>query len=43
LVERLDRDLVGRRLGVTGNWFLGVSIEDALTRSRAESDRLFPS
>jgi len=43
LVERLDRDLVGRRLGITGNWFLGVSIEDALTRSRAESDRLFQS
>jgi protoporphyrinogen oxidase len=40
LVERLDRDLAGGRLAVTGNWFLGVSIEDALTRSRAESDRL---
>ena len=43
LVERLDRGLAGRRLGVTGNWFLGVSIEDALTRSRAEMARLFGS
>lgn len=42
LVEALDLDLAGRRLAVTGNWFLGVSIEDALTRSRAEADRLFP-
>lgn len=42
LVEALDLDLAGSRLAVTGNWFLGVSIEDALTRSRAESDRLFP-
>lgn len=41
LVEALDRDLAGSRLAVTGNWFLGVSIEDALTRSRAEMDRLF--
>lgn len=43
LVERLDRSLAGSCLGITGNWFLGVSIEDALTRSRAETDRLFGS
>jgi protoporphyrinogen oxidase len=43
LIERLDGALAGTRLGITGNWFLGVSIEDALTRSRAETDRLFPS
>jgi protoporphyrinogen/coproporphyrinogen III oxidase len=43
LVERLDGALAGTRLAVTGNWFLGVSIEDALTRSRAETDRLFGS
>ena len=43
LVERLDGSLAGSRLGITGNWFLGVSIEDALTRSRAETDRLFGS
>lgn len=41
LVQRLDAALAGTRLGVTGNWFLGVSMEDALTRSRSESDRLF--
>ena len=41
LVHQLDAALAGTRLGVTGNWFLGVSIEDALTRSRSESDRLF--
>lgn len=41
LVQQLDAALAGKRLGVTGNWFLGVSIEDALTRSRAESERLF--
>jgi hypothetical protein len=40
-VHALDRCLADTRLAVTGNWFLGVSIEDALTRSRAESDRLF--
>lgn len=43
LVQRLDRSLVGSRLGIAGNWFLGVSIEDALTRSRSETDRLFGS
>jgi protoporphyrinogen oxidase len=41
LVGRLDRSLAGTRLAITGNWFLGVSIEDALTRSRGEMDRLF--
>jgi protoporphyrinogen/coproporphyrinogen III oxidase len=40
-VARLDAALAGRRLAVTGNWFIGVSMEDALTRSRSESDRLF--
>ncbi len=40
-IRRLDETLAGTRLAVTGNWFLGVSIEDALTRSRSESDRLF--
>jgi hypothetical protein len=41
LVERLDSALAGSSLALTGNWFLGVSIEDALTRSRAEHERLF--
>jgi protoporphyrinogen oxidase len=40
-VQALDAALAGTRLGVTGNWFLGVSIEDALTRSRSECDRRF--
>ncbi len=41
LVSKLDRSIAGSRLAITGNWFIGVSIEDALTRSRSESDRLF--
>ncbi len=41
VVERIDSAIAGSRLGITGNWFLGVSIEDALTRSRRETDRLF--
>ncbi len=40
-VQRLDAALAGTRLGVIGNWFLGVSMEDALTRARGEFDRLF--
>jgi protoporphyrinogen oxidase len=41
VVESLDRALAGGKLGVTGNWFLGVSIEDCVTRSRAEHERRF--
>ncbi|WP_295455724.1 FAD-dependent oxidoreductase [uncultured Thiodictyon sp.] len=41
VVERIDRATANSRLAITGNWFLGVSIEDSLTRSRQESDRLF--
>ena len=41
LVTRLDSALAGSSLAVTGNWVLGVSIEDALTRSRGEHERLF--
>jgi protoporphyrinogen/coproporphyrinogen III oxidase len=40
-VARLDRAIAGSRLAIVGNWFIGVSIEDALTRGRAESERLF--
>jgi protoporphyrinogen oxidase len=40
-VAHLDAALNGTRLGITGNWFLGVSIEDCLTRSREEFERLF--
>jgi protoporphyrinogen/coproporphyrinogen III oxidase len=39
LVTALDRALAGGRLGLTGNWFLGVSVEDCVTRSRAEHER----
>jgi len=41
LVRRIDAQLEGGRLAITGNWFLGVSIEDCLTRSHQESDRQF--
>jgi len=41
LIAELDRMLAGQRLAVTGNWFLGVSIEDCLTRSHSEHRRLF--
>jgi protoporphyrinogen oxidase len=43
LVERIDALLAGGRVAITGNWFLGVSIEDCLTRSRQELGRLFPT
>lgn len=40
-IQALDSTLRGTRLAVTGNWFLGVSIEDCVTRSRSEHERLF--
>ena len=40
-VERIDIALAGTRLGITGNWFQGVSVEDCLTRSHQECERLF--
>ncbi len=40
-VAKLDRALDGGRLGITGNWFFGVSIEDCVTRSRGEHERRF--
>jgi hypothetical protein len=39
-IERIDRQLEGEPLGLTGNWFQGVSIEDALVRSAQECSRL---
>jgi protoporphyrinogen/coproporphyrinogen III oxidase len=42
-VRRIDAALAGTRLAITGNWFLGVSIEDCLTRSHQEFQRLFGS
>jgi protoporphyrinogen oxidase len=40
-VARIDSALAGTRLAITGNWFLGVSIEDCMTRSHQEQERLF--
>ncbi|WP_089724468.1 FAD-dependent oxidoreductase [Candidatus Thiosymbion oneisti] len=42
LVRKVDALLADGRLAVTGNWFFGVSIEDCLTRSHQECERLFP-
>jgi oxygen-dependent protoporphyrinogen oxidase len=41
LVSRIDAELAGDRLALTGNWFLGVSIEDCLTRTDQEFRRVF--
>ena len=43
LVQEIDAALSGGRLAITGNWFLGISIEDCLTRSHRECERLFAS
>ncbi len=40
-VRDMDRLLDGSALALTGNYFLGVSIEDCLTRSATEFTRLF--
>jgi protoporphyrinogen/coproporphyrinogen III oxidase len=36
----IDQQLQGQPLGLTGNWFQGVSIEDSLVRSARECQRL---
>jgi protoporphyrinogen oxidase len=41
LIAELDRALTAQPLAVTGNWFLGVSIEDCVSRSLSEHERLF--
>lgn len=41
LVAEIDAALLGTGLALTGNYFLGVSIEDCLARSAAEFARLF--
>jgi protoporphyrinogen oxidase len=43
LVGKVDALLADGRLAITGNWFLGVSIEDCLARSHQEFQRLFPA
>jgi len=40
-IAALDSALADGRIAVTGNWFLGVSIEDCVTRTRSEHQRLF--
>ncbi|HCK82450.1 MAG TPA: amine oxidase [Candidatus Competibacteraceae bacterium] len=39
-VGHLDAALAGTRLALAGNYFSGVAIEDCVTRSRAEFERL---
>jgi protoporphyrinogen/coproporphyrinogen III oxidase len=39
-IQWIDERLAGESLGLTGNWFQGVSIEDSLVRSASESLRL---
>ncbi len=39
-VNAVDRALAGNRLALTGNYFAGVAIEDCVTRSRREFERL---
>ena len=36
----VDAALAGTRLALVGNYFSGVAIEDCVTRSRAEFERL---
>lgn len=43
LIAKIDARLAGKRLGLTGNYFAGVSIEDCLLRTRSEFQRLYPS
>jgi protoporphyrinogen oxidase len=40
-ITSIDHALRGESLGLTGNWFSGVSIEDSLIRSHQECQRLF--
>ena len=39
-IDEIDRLLAGGKLALTGNWFEGLSIEDCVTRSRAEWGRV---
>ncbi len=40
IVRDVDAALAGRRLAVTGNYFAGLAIEDCVTRSVGEWDRI---
>jgi protoporphyrinogen oxidase len=39
-IQWIDKCIKGTPLGLTGNWFQGVSIEDSLVRSASECERL---
>jgi protoporphyrinogen oxidase len=39
-IEWIDQQIQPLSLGLTGNWFQGVSIEDSLVRTRSEYERL---
>ena len=39
-MSAVERTLAGSRLALTGNYFTGVAIEDCVTRSRVEFERL---
>ena len=41
LIARIDEQLNGKPLGLAGNYFTGVSIEECVSRSRNEALRLF--
>ncbi|RII28535.1 MAG: amine oxidase [Geobacter sp.] len=40
ITDGIDRLIAGRRLLVTGNYFAGMAIEDCVSRSRSEFERL---
>jgi len=40
ILKEIDRLLKGKRLLLTGNYFSGMAIEDCVSRSRSEFDRL---
>ena len=40
MIRVVDAELTGSRLALTGNYFTGVAIEDCVTRSRGEFERL---
>lgn len=42
LVDKIDRNLAGKQLILTGNYFSGVAIEDCVSRSLSEFIRINP-
>jgi len=40
LVDQIDQDLKGQNLFISGNYFAGLSIEDCVSRSKAEVGRM---